>query len=89
VGCFGVEILQGLRFVSRHSKTDVGHTLDNLRKMSDFLAQHPQVLPVFIEMGKETIEIFLRFFEESFEMGVNLLGQERLEEKETSAFRIS
>ena len=61
-------IYQSLSFLRHHYKLDIKHTEENDSLVSDFLAQCPNAFDVLVEVGKESLEIYMGFFEECLDL---------------------
>lgn len=65
VRTLGGDALQLLSFLRLHVEADQGHSEENVRFMASFESEHPEHLPVMLEAGREGLESYGDYLEET------------------------
>ncbi len=61
----GFEILKSLSFAAKHVQADQQHAVENIQLMSKLIAQHPNDIEHFVDVGAKALKIYQNYFEEA------------------------
>lgn len=71
----GFQILKCLSFLRGHMVSDVDHIRDNIKQMDLYLKNNVHRLPELEAIGRRTIDIYIRYFEQALSLAERQLNQ--------------